>query len=504
MACALVVVFAAAGAAAFAQQVGDTTSAATPATQEAAAPADPLVSTDTAQGRPSVPRMLGDQLLRLNSVNFAYATVVSGPNIYISPGVAGGFFFDLRDTKVASNNSAMPTDNFSYDFSLFNQGNVVRGVSGQLAPSGLPAGYPPAKFLTQAVPRDIGLHTFTFEKAFADGLFSLEARLPFAYGLNSRLDLNAGRIFGDQQDPNNVYPDNYYLAVDPTPQNTWGSAAWELQDISLILKVNLYEDISHNLCFSGGLQVVAPTAENMHAQITDYWSGFNEFGVSGPPAFPLLNFSFDALGRRTRTLDVSNSIWTLSPFIALSMTPTPRTFFNGFLQLDVPLGTNRVNFSQSYASLLNETTGEVTYYHVQPITSFNGTPIPGDFSGSLRNQVLAQLDLGLGYWLYKDPSAQWVKGVAPILEMHVTQTLQSGQVLQLPQPSPFYHFVGTPGDQFTVGATAASTTLTDLTFGINTEIGQASTLAVGATMPLGGGTNRSFDSEVLIRFNHSF
>ena len=295
------------------------------------------------------------------------------------------------------------------------------------------------------------------------------------------------------------------MDIDSTPQGTWGSAAWELQNVSLILKVKLYQDPSRNLCFSGGLQVIAPTAGSTHAQITDYWSGFGEFGPSGPNLeLQYLNESFNALGRRMRTLEVGNGIWTLSPFAALSMTPTPRTFFNAFLQFDLPLGANNVNFSQSYDSLYDETTGSLSSYHVLPVASVNGESVPGAFSGSFHDQVLAQLDLGFGYWLYQNPSAPWIKGVAPILEMHLAQTLQKGAVLQLPQVG-FYNFTSIlPNDHFTVGAAAPSTTLTDLTFGINAAIGQSLTLAVGATLPLGSGTNRSFDSEVLVRFNHCF
>ncbi len=489
--CALAAVVALMAAAATAQQPVDATSAATPAEQDAArsAVADPLISSKAADGHAAVPRMLGDQLFRSNSVNFVYETVASNPNI--APGVAGGFFLNLRDTKVATNNCAVPIDNFSYDFSSFNHGNVVGGVSGQTAPSGLSSYSPGQKHLTQAVAYDIGWHTFAYEKSFADGRFSLEARLPFADGLCARQDLSAGKIMGDQVDPNF----GTVLAIDSTPQSTWGSAAWELQDISLILKVKLYEAPARNLCFSGGLQVVAPTARNSHAEITDYWSPFNEFGGYWPV--------FDAWARRTRTLDVSNHVWTLSPFVALSLTPTPRTFCNAFLQLDVPLGANTVSYAQTYESQNDENTG-YGYYHVQPITSINGQAVPGEFTGTLHDQVLTQLDLGFGYWLYQDPTARWVKGVAPILEMHLTQTLQKGEVLQLPQVGLYNFTAVVPSGQTTVGSTAPNTTLTDLTFGINTEIGTSSTLAVGATMPLGSGTNRSFDSEVLVRFNHAF
>jgi len=434
--------------------------------------------------------MIGSQLWSSQAIDFMYLTDTN--NASVGPGAAGSVPIIHRHTKIAENNSAFPADRISYQYHLFKDGARVTGLAEQTGPTGLPSPLPPQRVLPWNADHDVGVHTFAWEKSFADGLFSVEVRLPFAYGLSSRLDMNCGQVTGDLVQK--LTPDSaiYYLQVDPTVRDTWGREGWELQDISLVLKAAIYRDPTNDFCFSGGFQVVAPTARGTRVSVTDYWAYY----------LPPYGAFWSMMGRRTRTFDVGNDTWTLSPFLALSSKPTPLTFFNAFVQLDVPVGTDKIAFAQHY-----ETT-----YLMGPFSSLIPThypqyqPVQETFTGSVRDQLLAQLDLGGGYWLYQNPQARWIKGVAAVLGIHVLQTLEDADSVQLPR-SNLYQLTATGVSEEvrpTVGNSAGSMTLTDLSFGIDTRLGKASDLAVGGTVPLGTGRNRTFSSELAVRLNLGF
>ena len=461
-----------------------------PPAPQAPALGDSLTAAGSTQAA-AVPYMLGNSLRPSGAINFSYALDTSDPSV--GPGAPAKIPILHRFTKVAEDNNAFPADRFSYQYDFFSNGSGVVGLSGQLGSTGLAPPLPPSRPLSRDIFHDVSLHTFAYEQSFADGLFSLETRLPFAFGLSNRLNLSAGQITGDQVFS---FPgiDYYALEVDPTARNTWGGQGWELQDVSEILKIAIYQDPARDLCFAGGLQVVAPTARNMNVQVTDYWEEYY------PPAgffFTIFN------GRRTRTFHIENDTWTLSPFLALSMKPTARTVVNGFVPLDVPLGSDSVAYSQVYESTYYPGFGPVPFLlQVYP----QGSQVQENFQGTVRDQVLMQLDLAVGYWLYQNPEARWLKGLAPTLELHLMQTLDKGQVLQLPV-STLYQATPAgvvPEPAPTVGNAAASTTLTDVTFGLTGQIGKAASFGVAGSVPLGTGHDRTASSELHLQFNFQF
>jgi hypothetical protein len=462
----------------------------------AAAGAASIAATGGARAPQSpLPYMLGDLLRATNSVRFNYAHVSSG-TLDGPYGVEASGTISLRNTKVADNNNAFPADRFSYEYNFFKNGQSIQGTSAEPIDSHLPPPLPSQFYAPRLVKYDIGLHTLAFEKSFADGAFSLEARIPFAQGLITKQDLSGGRLNGDYALNSAAY-DFYWLDVTPTPQNTWGSDGWELEDVSLILKVPIYRDPSRNLCLSAGLQVVAPTARNMDVRVTDYFT------------YGYLDTYLDTLGRRTRTFRIGNETWALSPFLALSTSPRERVFLNGFLQLDIPVGTDSVSYSQRYESLIYGP-GEFpnnpsVLAHVVPRLP-DGLPIQEEFTGRIRDQVLMHFDVGIGYWIYENLQGNWVRGIAPTVELHLTQTLGRPDVLVMPTSGSTVPSASgwVPEEAPTVGNLSRSNTFTDVTIGIDVLLGKASTLAVGAAFPLGTGHNRTFDTEVIVKFNHSF
>ena len=439
-------------------------SPATPATPAGPAPAS------------AVPYMLGDLFRSSASINFIYEKVSTDINTG-AVGVEAGGFINLRNAKVADNNNAVPSDRVSYEFNSFENGEGLVGTSSNTEPTGLPVTSPPTypqlKYTTQQVNYDVGLHTLQYEKSFDDGLFSIEARVPFSCGLSSQLNLSAAQINGVDAFAS-PYGPLYALDLTPTPQDTWGETGWQLEDISLIFKMVLYRDLARNLWFSGGVQVVAPTAPNIDVQVTDYWTvGYNQA------------IYLDTTGMRERTFHVSNQTWALSPYLALSAAPG-RQFFNGFLQLDVPVGSDGVGFAQRFYSTFNTNTFQ-SVPALQPVSLLfpGGQAAQDNYEGRIRDQVLMHVDAAWGYWLYQNPQAKWIRAVAPTLEFHLTQTLQRPQVLVLPgSPLNLYSLPGFPLEPPpTVGNPAASNTITDFTVGIDTRIGDRTTLNVATPFP---------------------
>jgi hypothetical protein len=99
---------------------------------------------------------------------------------------------------------------------------------------------------------------------------------------------------------------------------------------------------------------------------------------------------------------------------------------------------------------------------------------------------LALMDLKIGYWLYRDPDAHWVTGIAPTAELHYTTTLQNSDSVA------------------GVSNTFNRMDIIDLTGGVHFLLGQMSTLTIAGAIPLTRNENKMFDSEFFVQFNRRF
>ena len=104
---------------------------------------------------------------------------------------------------------------------------------------------------------------------------------------------------------------------------------------------------------------------------------------------------------------VENDAVHLHPYLAALADDGRKWFYNGFVQLDVPLAGNDLR-----------TTG-----------------IPGT-AGTLNDQVLLHINAGAGYWLYRSPRRTCMTGLAGLLELHFTQTLDSTDSVVFSDPLP--------------------------------------------------------------------
>jgi len=172
----------------------------------------------------------------------------------------------------------------------------------------------------------------------------------------------------------------------------------------------------------------------------------------------------------TTDFAVHNQAVCLVPYIAFVKKPSDDYFFQGFLSLNVPTNGNRIA------------------YH-DPINGWSTL-------GTLNESTLLQLDLEAGRWLYRNPDADVFTGLASVVELHYTTTLQDAD-----------HVGGTvPASalQWQFGDVADRADILDLTVGLHGEFTSNTLCRVGLAVPLLTGTNRCFDSELQVQIERRF
>ena len=140
-----------------------------------------------------------------------------------------------------------------------------------------------------------------------------------------------------------------------------------------------------------------------------------------------------------------------------------------------------------------------------PIVPGSLTP-PFTIHRNIEEQSLFQFDLGIGYWLYRNPEGNRLTGLAPTIELHYTTTLNNADLVILPQEgsavvTPTTLLVPPPP---TVGNRNNRLHILDLTLGATFEFAKRLTLATGFTLPMRGADNRTFDWEFQLQRNYYF
>ena len=170
-------------------------------------------------------------------------------------------------------------------------------------------------------------------------------------------------------------------------------------------------------------------------------------------------------------LSIQNDATHLMPYFALLGRPTKRVFFQTFLQVDVPTNGDRV-------------------HDYNPLTGENG------LIGSYREQTLLYADLEMGYWLYRNPCACRLTGLAAVLEFHYTGTLQDTHCLAVPTPSSLYDIeILDPANRVNV---------VNMTVGLHGELARNTLVRVAGVFPLSSGDNRCFDGELQVQLERRF
>tara|TARA_R110002072_G_scaffold303121_1_gene494564 strand:+ start:100110 stop:101549 length:1440 start_codon:yes stop_codon:yes gene_type:complete len=193
------------------------------------------------------------------------------------------------------------------------------------------------------------------------------------------------------------------------------------------LKRLLYSD--SNFAAALGLAVVAPTGSD--ATVT---------------------FSFAGQSART---EFKNDAVHLLPYLALQMAPDDNWFFHTFVQVDIAANENKVNLQG-----------------------------PGfSDSGSLADQTLLYLDASAGYWWYRTTNDSGLTGLASVVELHYTTTLNDADTANLNGA-----FIGNFENRYDV---------LNLTAGVHSEWSGNTAVRVAVVVPLDR-DERFFDSETQV------
>ena len=182
-------------------------------------------------------------------------------------------------------------------------------------------------------------------------------------------------------------------------------------------------------------------------------------GIDTPTGSDVTGFATSPVPvTKSATFVVHNEAVHLLPYAGFVSTLGERFFYEGFVQVDVAANPNHVDYRNN----------------------------AGPGTGDLSEQNLLYFDLAGGYWLYRNPCAWTLTGVAGMVELHYTTSpgYRCGRVaFSSPAWLTFENF-------------ANRVDVLDLTVGIHVELGKCAVGRVGAVVPLRTGDDRSFDSEL--------
>jgi hypothetical protein len=216
----------------------------------------------------------------------------------------------------------------------------------------------------------------------------------------------------------------------------------DVGNLAVIVKRLIYS--SESTAASIGLGIDTPTGSDV--------SGF----ATAPPPIS-----------KTAFFSVRNDAVHLLPYAGIVRAPTDRFFWEGFVQVDIATNGNQVSYQNN----------------------------AGPGTGQLSEQNLLYLDLATGYWLYRNPCACWITGLAGMVELHYTTTLQDATLVQIPSPP-------LPAVGFSNFSNRVD--ILNLTVGIHTELTNHTICRVGAVLPLRANDDRSFNSELQVQLERRF
>ena len=321
----------------------------------------------------------------------ALATATAVPNMIgdTSAGGCGGFILDgqlvatiahptfaCSRLNIAENNSAQVQNRLYYSYRHFNSASTYDWFSYM----------PPGRGVKKML--DIDRHTIGLERKIGPKA-SLELRVPILY---------------------QGTPDMYFAETDPSKgypfpdANTILDRDVQMGNISVIFKRQLYE--SRKWIWSAGLGVNIPTSPDIDVDVFIDVDNFQMIYPDGSLG-GVDDLYVDVRGR------YANRTVNIQPFLAYRWTPNRRLFGHGFLQIDIPA---------------NGSSG-----HIDPSIVVSGpdtTNLP-PFNAKVYLQSVMRLNVGGGYWIYRNEQAPLLNGIAGMLEFHWTSTLNDASLLGL-------------------------------------------------------------------------
>jgi hypothetical protein len=217
---------------------------------------------------------------------------------------------------------------------------------------------------------------------------------------------------------------------------------------------------------SGGLAIESGSVGNLQVTLKRLLA-MGDFGAVAAGLAIDAPTGSDVIGQfQTTSFAMHNEAVHLAPYVGFLRVPNDRFFWQGFLQVDVPTNGNQIDFVD--------------------------TGFPGTF-GTFTEQTLLYADLSAGYWLYRNPYANVVTGLASIVEFHYTTTLSDADV--------FIGRASAASPTFQFGNLLGHVDVTNVTVGLNTELFGDTTFRVAGVFPLQSHLERPFDAEVVVSLN---
>ena len=207
-------------------------------------------------------------------------------------------------------------------------------------------------------------------------------------------------------------------------------------DMSLTGKALLYTD--DELAISAGLQMSLPTAGALDVRLSD----------------------------GTDLVRIANDSVYLMPFLGALYTPDDRFFTQGFLQFDAPANGN----------------------HVSVNNTFNGGPLAA--AGTIRDVPFVFVDIGSGYWLYRNDEGSGLTGFSATAELHYNSSLESTSVLNT--------------GAYQIGSISNSIEMLTGVVGGHLYFNRSTSLTVGYTFPIGNSADQMFKGELRAFLNYNF
>jgi hypothetical protein len=207
-------------------------------------------------------------------------------------------------------------------------------------------------------------------------------------------------------------------------------------DMSVTVKGLLYTD--DDLAVSAGLQMNLPTAGALDVRLSN----------------------------GTDLVRINNNAVYLGPFLAALYTPGDRFFTQGFLQFDTPANSNRVFVNDTF------TTG--------PLSS----------AGSIRDVPFVYVDVGSGYWFYRDDERSGLTGFSATMELHYNATLDTTNVVN----QGFYR----------IGSAYNNVDMLNTVVGGHFYFNRNTILTVGYAFPIGNSVDQMFTGELRAFLNYTF
>ncbi len=223
-----------------------------------------------------------------------------------------------------------------------------------------------------------------------------------------------------------------------------GDQEWMFGNLTVAVKALLASDPCTGFSLSGGVMVETPTAKNVNMHAID------------DPGGPTIDFR----------IRYENESVFIAPFLGFVYQPNERFFLHGFSQIDFDAHNSDLHFLDITAATLDQF--------------------------EFKAQTLLRMDLGAGYWIYRNPCARRVTGVSLLAECHYSTTISDADLFTI---------TPTGGSVITLGNASNRVDIVNMTFGSTLEYGRAGTLTGAVVLPVSYGDSKPFDAEYVVQLN---